>query len=407
MLKKEELLEAYQALTNCCYPVWNWKFDTQFNVIRSDCPNESLFRSLFLADGRLETIEEHLSRSLMPLVCMVQPMLAWIVAFEPGADGRTIAIHFKGPFFNGFNDPKSYGSILRPLKLAGETEEALAASLRTLPMLTSSSVMQLALMLHYCLQEQVIDVQDVKVYTSRLLREPHKERVTADQFHGTTGYWDVESEILNEVRTGDLNVGEVIERAAATPTSANDISDKSLELYKQNIHLLLTLVSRAAVEGGLPRKTSFSLCADYRRTLNKCQSVAEVTMLNHDMLADYVQRVHKLKRYHACSRQIRLCCEYIDSHLEEKLSLATLAQMSGYTEPYLSRKFKKEMHCSIVDYILETKLERAKFLLANTQDSVNEISESLGFGSRSYFSSVFRKHTGSSPTEYQKAHGII
>ena len=406
MLKKDDLLEAYQALTNCCYPVWNWKFDCLFNVIKSDCPNESLFKTLFLADGRRDAIEAHLSKSLMPLVCMVQPMLSWVMAFEAGPYEQVVAIYIKGPFFSGYNDSKSYSSILRPLKMTSESEEALTASLKTLPMLTSSSIMQLALMLHYCLHDTHIKIQDVLIHTSKMSREKSKEKVTTDQFHGTSGYWDIENEIMNRVRNGDLNIGELMERAAATPTSLNDANEKSLDLYKQNIHLLLTLVSRAAVEGGLSRKSSFSLCANYRKDLNKCQSVAEVAMLSHDMMIDYVQRVNKLKKYHACSSQIRLCCEYIDAHLEEKLTLASLAQVAGYSEYYLSRKFKKEMQISIVDYIQNVKLERAKYLLANTQAGVNEISDRLGFGSRSYFTSVFKKYTGTAPSDYRKEHGV-
>ena len=84
-----------------------------------------------------------------------------------------------------------------------------------------------------------------------------------------------------------------------------------------------------------------------------------------------------------------------------------LAAKAGYTSYHLSRKFKQEMKCSIIDYIQSSKLERAKYLLENSQTTVDEISDSLGFGTRSYFTSVFKKHTGQTPSDYRKEHSLV
>ena len=62
---------------------------------------------------------------------------------------------------------------------------------------------------------------------------------------------------------------------------------------------------------------------------------------------------------------------------------------------------------SITDYIQQSKLERAKYLLANSQTTVDEISDSPGFGTRSYFTSVFKKHTGQTPSDYRKEHSLV
>lgn len=54
MTETDTLIEAHKAFTNLFEHVWFWKLDNLFNVIRSDCPHESLFCSLFLKDGRRE-----------------------------------------------------------------------------------------------------------------------------------------------------------------------------------------------------------------------------------------------------------------------------------------------------------------------------------------------------------------
>ena len=59
MLDKEMRLQALREFTDCFYPVWSWKLDRFFNVIQSDCPHESLIRSVFLRDGRRDAMEEY------------------------------------------------------------------------------------------------------------------------------------------------------------------------------------------------------------------------------------------------------------------------------------------------------------------------------------------------------------
>ena len=52
MLDKEMRLQALREFTDCFYHVWSWRLDRFFNVLQSDCPHESLIRSVFLRDGR-------------------------------------------------------------------------------------------------------------------------------------------------------------------------------------------------------------------------------------------------------------------------------------------------------------------------------------------------------------------
>ena len=70
----------------------------------------------------------------------------------------------------------------------------------------------------------------------------------------------------------------------------------------------------------------------------------------------------------------------------------------------LSGELKKELGCSVNEYILNEKIEQAKLLLAGTTDSIQSISDNLAFSNRSYFYTCFQKKTGMSPTEYRKHH---
>ena len=99
---------------------------------------------------------------------------------------------------------------------------------------------------------------------------------------------------------------------------------------------------------------------------------------------------------------VKNCCDYIGVHINEKLSIGDLAERAGYSEYYFSRKFKQEMGCTITEYIMREKIERAKVLLSTTNMSILDISIELSFNSRSYFSDSFQKIAGIAPGEYRK-----
>lgn len=102
------------------------------------------------------------------------------------------------------------------------------------------------------------------------------------------------------------------------------------------------------------------------------------------------------------SKAIQICCDYIEQNAEGDLSIESIAKRVGYTEYYLSRKFKEEVHVSINNYIKIARVERAKFLLGCTSLSIQDIAERLHFCSRSYFGEAFRSIVGCSPVEYRQ-----
>lgn len=95
--------------------------------------------------------------------------------------------------------------------------------------------------------------------------------------------------------------------------------------------------------------------------------------------------------------------EYVISHIDERISLSDVASYAGVSEGYMSKSFKKVMGKSLVDYINTMKVDKAKEIIKTSgYTRINEIALSLGFDNIYYFSKVFRKITGQSPSEYIK-----
>lgn len=92
---------------------------------------------------------------------------------------------------------------------------------------------------------------------------------------------------------------------------------------------------------------------------------------------------------------------YVKNHLAENLNLTIIADYANYNESHISRLFKRYTGSNLSEYITSCRIEYAKSLLAQTEDTVQVISQKTGFHTSQYFSSTFRKSTGVSPNEYR------
>lgn len=91
---------------------------------------------------------------------------------------------------------------------------------------------------------------------------------------------------------------------------------------------------------------------------------------------------------------------YIDEHYREKITVADLCRIFHYSRPSLFMHFKSELNQGITSYINDLRLEKSKALLA--EHSVKEAAALAGFEDPNYFSRMFRKKFGVSPSAFLK-----
>ena len=96
---------------------------------------------------------------------------------------------------------------------------------------------------------------------------------------------------------------------------------------------------------------------------------------------------------------------YIDDHLAEPFTVSDLADFVGLNPQYMMRTFKKVTGLSVLEYVTERKLKKAKELLLSTDISIEQISEKLGYFNYSYFFKLFKRAEGVSPGQYRKEYG--
>jgi len=215
-------------------------------------------------------------------------------------------------------------------------------------------------------------------------------------------FWMAEQGMLQMVRTGDMNYKQALSNSmsisAGVPVQSSDVLRQS----KTSIIVFTSLVCRAAIEGGLSPEEAYSLGDSYIQAAESAKSLDELSPLAMMMYDDFIRRVHKHRTNPNLSRQIQKCVDYIEMNLDKKIVAEDLAALVGYTEYYLTHKFKEETGLSVTNYVKFAKVERAKVLLKSTPFSVREISEQLGFATRNYFSAVFQQVTGKTPMEFRE-----
>jgi AraC family transcriptional regulator len=95
--------------------------------------------------------------------------------------------------------------------------------------------------------------------------------------------------------------------------------------------------------------------------------------------------------------QLRQVVEYIQMHLDQKITLADLAACLHLSVPHFERMFRVTTRRAPYRYVLDLRLERARVLLEQTGSSLVEVAAQCGFSSQSHFTAHFTQHVGVSP----------
>lgn len=101
-------------------------------------------------------------------------------------------------------------------------------------------------------------------------------------------------------------------------------------------------------------------------------------------------------------RKLQQVIEYINENLREDLTISAIANELEMSQYYFSRLFKQSIGVAPYQYVIQQRIERAKYLLRTTPLSVAEIAPQVGFSNQNQLTVQFRKFTGTTPSGYRK-----
>ena len=401
-METEQNIELFRELVRCGSEMFTWCYDANGKLLSCNCPEKALFSTAFSVFGCKDKMIQQGRAQDSPSILGTSLGVMWGVAFEKH-NGTLLHCHVMGPAFLSDVSMRQMElgfAAYRGLELSVAWKKHFIEALHLIPTSPNIVFTRYLLMLHYCLTGQHLLASDIAFPEAPATSTPepqHRDRHKV---------WSSEQALLQMVRNGDLNYAQALNNSILISNGVPAHGADPLRQSKISVIVFCSIVCRAAVEGGLSPEQAYLLGDSYIQSCESAKTMDELRVIPHAMYDDFIHRVHKCRINPALSAPVQKCIDYIEMHLEERIRAADLAALVGYSEYYITHKFREETHYFINDYIKFAKIERAKVLLTSTDASTQEIADRLGLGTRSYFSRSFRRVAGISPAEYRQKHGI-
>ena len=213
---------------------------------------------------------------------------------------------------------------------------------------------------------------------------------------------DMEKYMLSLVEKGQVaELRAFFENAPAV--RGGIIAQSDLRQSKNLFVVTATLVSRAAIRGGMDHEEALTLSDGYIRKCELMTNVEAVTNLTYRLVMEYAERMRRLRCGKDPSPLVIEVANYLIKHLSEPVTVREIARALCRGRSRLSTDFKKETGENLSEFILKKKVEEAKRILLQTDRPVADVALYLGFSSQSHFSRIFKKYTGFTPKAYRDA----
>lgn len=216
--------------------------------------------------------------------------------------------------------------------------------------------------------------------------------------------YDIENHFLKMIETG--NVEEVLTAYDETGAKSSPANDPYLISVYHNpvsgLAMVRALARKAAENSGLSVITIDEITQKAVQLMASSPDYREQTRITRNMLVELTQAVRNhLLHAGDYSAPIQRVIEYLSLNFSQEISLPHLADMVHFSDSHLSKVFKKETGTTISQYIAHLRCEHAAQMLRNTELSIQEISNYVGYQDNNYFVKVFKKQYNVTPSQFR------
>lgn len=209
-----------------------------------------------------------------------------------------------------------------------------------------------------------------------------------------------ENELMQAVANGQSQKASLFTSNLSTSMFEKRLADP-LRNLKNYCIIMNTILRKAAENGGVHPVHLNDISSDFAAKIEKLSTVKEGQELMPEMFRSYCRLVRKysVKNYSAA---VQKAIVYIHTDLSADLSLSTLAAAQNISAGYLSSVFKRETGKTVTQYITDERIKQAMRLLSTTRLQIQTVALHCGIMDVQYFSKVFKKLTGKTPKEYRE-----
>lgn len=177
-------------------------------------------------------------------------------------------------------------------------------------------------------------------------------------------------------------------------------TDDEIRNTKNYMIIMNTLLRKAVQEGGVPPYFIDKLSSEFAKKIENTSAGKISENIALEMIEKYSSLVneHSLKKY---SASVQKAMAVIDCDLTADLSLKTMSKTLGMNTSYFSSLFKKETGKTYTDYVNEQRMQNAKRLLKNTTLQIQTVAQHCGILDVNYFTKLFKKYNGITPGKFR------
>lgn len=380
--------------------IFTWIYSPTFEPETTNCSSPELVSYRNRNSSLDERIRDIAFCGSQPVILSDDLGFMWICM--TGEDAVRDHLYMLGPVLPADASISGIAKQMQKSAMGKAQQDEVLAFLSTVPLISLTNIFQYAVMFAYTLSNQVYQISDIQLLTGTDERTSAETNV--DDRQNARGNYAFQSFYLKLVEDGNLQYKELLNNYESIGTVGKLSKESALRNAKNTCIVTVALCGRAAMKGGLPPETAYSMSDRYIQAIDSAKSVSEVYAHNSAMLDDYIHKVHDHKKLHqTCSKVVADADAYIDLHLTEELSIERIARELGYSKYYFSTVFKTGTGKTVNEHIRDKRLEYAKMQLLTSDEKIAHLSEQLQFVSPSYFTKCFREYTGMTPNVFRKA----
>lgn len=209
----------------------------------------------------------------------------------------------------------------------------------------------------------------------------------------------LERKLLNALKRGireeaveTLNVINCMEKAR--------LADSPIRSVKNSLIASCTLFTRAAIDANVPPEEAFSHSDVHILEIENSNSLVKLKEYEYIMLESYFQLIEQYRQEHYSPLTIKIV-QYIHENITDQITSEQLSVLVKRSKAYISSFFKNEVGMSIMDYVNLNKAEESKYFIKYTNMSISEIAYLFNYCNPAYFSNIFKKYLGMTPSEFR------
>lgn len=209
--------------------------------------------------------------------------------------------------------------------------------------------------------------------------------------------YEIERTLIENISRGDYE--------AAKSFFSSDFKLKprfpdSIRDLKNQLIIMNTLCRKAAEQGMVHPIYLDDTSRRFAIKIENSSTMAQLNSIKKEMVRRYCALVqsHSLRNY---SKPIREAINYINIYLTEDLSLSAIAERLNFNSSYLSTLFKKEVGMTLTEYVNNTRIKHAIYLLNVSLRPIQEIASQCGIQDMNYFTRLFKKINKMTPSQYK------